>query len=95
MNQITKITNIIMRKTPIQLIFRIVSVSILFNIIYAIVAIAADNLESLNNETGSFVSSTLFLFLLMIVQLLIMAYLITIWYSTYYKLEGEYIFHKT
>jgi len=97
MNQITKISNTIIREAPIQLIFKITAISIIFNVIYAIVAIIADNSEAFNNESiaGSLTYDTFFLLLFIVIQLLIVAYLITIRYSRYYKLEEEYILHKT
>ena len=87
----------IVRETPIQLIFRIVWVSIIFNIIYAILSIVADSSEAFNNwsAVGSITYDTFFLLLFIVIQLLITAYLIISRYSVYYKIEEDYILHKT
>ncbi|MEI6118294.1 MAG: hypothetical protein WCP92_03465 [bacterium] len=49
MNHIHKPVDNIVRETPIQLIFRIVWVSIIFNIIYATLSIVADSSTAFNN----------------------------------------------
>ncbi|MEI7919276.1 MAG: hypothetical protein WCH65_03590 [bacterium] len=49
MNQANKPIDNIVRETPIQLIFRIVWVSVIFNIIYATLSIIADSSEAFNN----------------------------------------------
>lgn len=97
MNQINKIMDNVVRETPIQLIFRIVWVSIIFNIIYATLSIVADSSTAFNNGNaiGSITYDTFFLLLFIIVQLWITAYLIISRYSVYYKIEADYILHKT
>ncbi|MEI6672219.1 MAG: hypothetical protein WCL02_02410 [bacterium] len=61
----------VVRETPIQLIFRIVWVSIIFNIIYATLSIVADSSTAFNNGNaiGSITYDTFFLLLFIIVQL--------------------------
>ena len=87
----------IVRETPIQLIFRIVWVSIIFNIIYATLSIVADSSTAFNNwsAVGSITYDTFFLLLFIVIQLFITAYLIISRYSVYYKIEEDYILHKT
>ncbi len=97
MNQANKPIDNIVRETPIQLIFRIVWVSVIFNIIYATLSIIADSSEAFNNwnAVGSITYDTFFLLLFIVLQLLITMYLIISRYSVYYKIEEDYILHKT
>ncbi|MCX6823621.1 MAG: PH domain-containing protein [candidate division SR1 bacterium] len=87
----------IVRETPIQLIFRIVWISIIFNIIYATLSILGDSSSIFGNGSavGSITYDTFFLLLFIIIQLLIITYLIISRYSVYYKIEEDYILHKT
>jgi len=87
----------IVRETPIQLIFRIVWVSIIFNIIYATLSILGDSSTIFGNwsPVGSITYDTFFLLLFIVIQLLIITYLIISRYSVYYKIEEDYILHKT
>lgn len=80
-----------------RLIFKIVSMSIIFNVIYAIVSLIADSSESFNNESilWSLTYDSFFLLLFILLQLIITTYLIIFWYNEYYKLEETYILHKT
>jgi uncharacterized membrane protein YdbT with pleckstrin-like domain len=87
--------NIKTRKSAMVIVFKVFRLSVLFNIIYTVISLVADNVETFNStEWKGFGYDTLLLIWLVILQILIIWFFILKQFNEYYILDNKYIIHK-
>jgi len=91
-------SGILIRQNSIILVLRIMLLLVFFNIFYLITALLSDYIDVFNHTTsfiGIIAYDTMIYILLMLIQFFISVFLVLRWYNNSYRIDGDFIIHKS